>query len=142
MSVQLSIRSVVTAFLEHDGKILLLRRSDRVTTYPGRWAAVSGSIDSGHTPEQQARVEIDEETQLTDADVRILASGEPLEFDDADVGRRWIVHPFRFAVSRPERVQINWENVDSRWIDPNDLKDYDTVPRLIEVWQLVAHHRR
>jgi 8-oxo-dGTP diphosphatase len=138
MSVQPPIREVVTTFLGHEGKILLLRRSERVTTYRGRWAAVSGSIDSGHTPEQQARVEIHEETQLSDADVRLLASGEPLEFDDADLGRRWIVHPFRFAVLNPERIQTDWEHVESRWIVPDDLKVYQTVPGLIDVWQRVA----
>jgi 8-oxo-dGTP pyrophosphatase MutT (NUDIX family) len=99
---------------------------------------VSGSIDPGHLPEQQARIEIYEETQLTDADVRLLATGSPLSFEDAEVGRRWTVHPFRFAVLRPDRIQTNWENVESRWIDPNDLKDYETVPRLIEVWERVA----
>src|SRR5260221_11504217 len=103
-------RAVVTSFLEHDGMILLLRRSEPVTIYRGRWAGVSGSIDSGHTPEQQARVEIQEETQLADADVRLLAIGEPLTIDDPDAGRRWIVHPFRFAVLHPERIQTDWEH--------------------------------
>ncbi len=131
-------REVVTSFLEHAGKILLLRRSDRVSTYRGRWAGVSGSIDSGHSPEQQARVEILEETQLADADVRLLAVGEPLSIDDAETGRRWLVHPFRFVVLHPERIQTDWEHVESRWIDPENLKDFETVPRLIEVWQRVA----
>ncbi|HLZ06975.1 MAG TPA: NUDIX pyrophosphatase, partial [Chloroflexota bacterium] len=138
LSEILTTRPVVTTFLEHDGKILLLRRSETVRTYPGRWAAVSGSIDSGHTPEQQARVEINEETQLTDADVRLLVSGEPLEFHDADIGHGWIVHPFRFSVRSPERIKLNWENVEFRWIDPHDLNGYETVPRLTEVWERVA----
>ena len=134
----MSSRPVVTSFLEQAGKILLLRRGERVTTYAGRWAAVSGSIDPGHLPEQQARIEIYEETQLTDADVRLLATGLPVSVEDAEMGRGWTVHPFRFAVLRPDRIQTNWENVESRWIDPNDLKDYETVPRLIEVWERVA----
>ena len=132
-------REVVTSFLEHDGKVLLLRRSDRVSTYRGRWAGVSGSIDLGHTPEQQARVEILEETQLTDADVRLEAVGEPLSVDDLGSDRRWLVHPFRFTVPRIERIQTDWEHVETRWIEPATLKNFETVPRLIEVWQRVAN---
>ena len=53
-------RAVVTSFLQHEGKILVLRRSERVSTYRGCWAGVSGSIDGRRTPEQQARLEIRE----------------------------------------------------------------------------------
>ncbi|MGH2410287.1 MAG: NUDIX domain-containing protein, partial [Chloroflexota bacterium] len=131
-------QSVVTAFLEHDGKILLLRRSDRVRTFQGRWAGVSGSIDPGRSPEQQARVEIFEETGLVDVDVRLAAAGEPLPVNDPDGARRWLVHPFRFRVLQPERIRLNWENAEARWIDPSDLGAYDTVPNLGKTWQRVA----
>jgi 8-oxo-dGTP diphosphatase len=135
-------REVVTSFLERDGKILLLRRSDRVRTYPGRWAGVSGSIDSGHTPEEQARVEILEETQLTGDDVRLIASGEPLSFDDAETARSWVVYPFRFEVLHPERIKTDWEHSESVWIEPERLGNFPTVPRLLDVWQRVAHPQR
>jgi len=131
-------RSVVTSFLEYEGKILLLRRSDRVRTYQGRWAGVSGSIDEGHTPEQQARVEILEETGLTDADVRLVVSGDPLKVDDPDGERRWLVHPFRFLVLEPDRIRLDWEHVEMRWIDPTDLGSFETVPSLVETWQRVS----
>jgi 8-oxo-dGTP diphosphatase len=131
-------REVVTSFLQHEGKILVLRRSQQVTTYRGRWAGVSGSIDGGRTPEQQARQEILEETTLTDEDVRLVATGAPLAVDDAVEGRRWIVHPFRFIVLRPEKIKTDWEHVESRWIAPEELAGLETVPRLADVWTRVA----
>ena len=131
-------RAVVTSFLESEGKILLLRRSDRVRTYPGHWAGVSGSIEADRTPEQQARVEIREETGLTDDDLRLVATGEPLVVDDATTGHRWIVHPFRFVVLHPERIRLDWEHVELRWIDPADLAEFETVPNLPETWARVA----
>lgn len=136
----ISIRSVVTSFLEHEGKILLLRRSDQVHTYQGRWAGVSGSIEAGRTPEQQSRVEIFEETGLTDQDVRLAATGEPLLVDDPDGARRWLVHPFRFLVLQPERIRLDWEHVEMRWIDPADLGTFATVPSLVETWCRVSDH--
>ncbi|HLH73497.1 MAG TPA: NUDIX pyrophosphatase [Chloroflexota bacterium] len=137
----MATRSVVTSFLEYDRKILILRRSDRVGSYQGRWAGVSGSIDPGHTPEEQARLEIREETALTDDDVVLLASGEPLAVDDPTNDYHWLVHPFRFRVLHPERIQTDWEHVEHRWIDPAELANFETVPSLIDAWQRVAGAR-
>ncbi len=131
-------RSVVTSFLEHAGKILLLRRSERVRTYQGRWAGVSGSLEPGRTPEEQARVEIHEEVGLTEDDVQLLTAGAPLTIEDPPGVRRWIVYPFRFTVTHPERIRTDWEHVEARWIDPADLPRFGTVPGLPETWQRVA----
>ena len=38
-------RRVVTCFLMHQGKLLVLRRSAKVRTYQGKWAGVSGYIE-------------------------------------------------------------------------------------------------
>ena len=54
--------AVVTCFLTHRGRILLLKRSDRVGSYRGRWAGVSGYMET--EPDAQALVEIFEETGL------------------------------------------------------------------------------
>ncbi|MCL0057688.1 hypothetical protein M1N05_01270 [Dehalococcoidales bacterium] len=39
-------KKVVTCFLESDGEILILRRSAQVSSYQGRWAGVSGYIET------------------------------------------------------------------------------------------------
>jgi len=38
-------RNVVTCFLKSGSEILILRRSEQVGTYQGKWAGVSGYID-------------------------------------------------------------------------------------------------
>jgi 8-oxo-dGTP pyrophosphatase MutT (NUDIX family) len=131
-------RQVVTSFLEENGKILLLRRSARVGTYQGRWAGVSGGIDPGNTPEQQARQEIREETGLADADVELVSNAAPLAIDDVAGGLQWLVYPFRFLVRHPERIRTDWEHVEARWVAPTDLASYETVPNLWETWLRVA----
>ena len=131
-------RWVVTCFLEFAGRILIVRRSPRVSTYPGCWSAISGTIDPGRTAEQQAWQEIREETTLAPPDLRLMATGEPFSFVDPALDRRWTVYPFRFAVERPEQVRLDWENLEARWIDPAELTAYPTVPYLREVWERVA----
>lgn len=61
---------MVTCFLESDGQILILRRSQQVGGYRGRWAGVSGYIET--TADEQAMVEIEEETSLDREDLKLI----------------------------------------------------------------------
>jgi 8-oxo-dGTP pyrophosphatase MutT (NUDIX family) len=131
-------RHVVTCFLEHEGKIPLFRRSQKVGTYRGKWAGVSGYIEEGNTPLEQAFIEIGEETGLSEGDVELIKEGVPLEIIDEEMGRKWVVHPFRFKVKTPHKIAIDWEHTELKWIDPEDIVEYETVPNLVETWERVA----
>ena len=128
MTDNLEEKHVVTCFLESGGKLLLLRRSQQVGSYQGKWAGVSGYVES--PPDEQAVIEIREETRLDAGDIRLLKTGEPLVIDDEELGTRWVVHPFLFHVNTPEKVKIDWEHKEYRWINPVDIDTYDTVPGL------------
>ena len=121
-------RHVVTAFLEHEGKILLVRRSQAVRTHQGLWAGISGYLE--HGPLEQAVIEIQEETGLDGPDVELRQEGHPVDVADPEHNIRWIVHPFLFHVNRPDAIRLDWENVEMRWILPTEIDDYATVPGL------------
>ena len=131
-------RHVVTCFLEHDGAICILRRSDKVGTYKGAWAGVSGYIESGHSPFEQAMIEIEEEAHLSLADVEFIKEGDPLVAVDRQMGRKWIIHPYHFRVEDTEKVRIDWEHTEFKWIDPEEIAEYETVPKLREAWNRLA----
>lgn len=131
---------VVTCFvLRHAAagrdELLLVRRSQRVGTYHGRWAGVSGFADA--PPDEQAYVELSEEASLEREDVTLLRKGAPLTFVDAQIDREWTVHPYLFLVADPAKIQTDWEATESRWIAPQDLGQYETVPMLKEAFQRV-----
>lgn len=128
---------VVTCFLEHKGKILILQRSAEVGSYNARWAGVSGFIEPVTTPLEQAYREVAEETSLGADQLELVKVGKPLEVLDEKLQKKWVVHPFRFAVENPELVKIDWEHNQYKWIKPEDIKGYDTVPGLYAVWELV-----
>ncbi len=128
-------RCVVTCFLESDGEILLLRRSQQVSSYRGRWAGVSGYVES--TLDEQALTEIREETGLEREDIELLKKGEVLQADDVELGVRWMVHPYLFHVNDRGRIRTDWEHVETRWILPEEIGDYETVPRLKETLETV-----
>jgi len=121
-------KHVVTCFLEHRGKILILRRSAKVGTYRRAWAGVSGYMETNDI--DQAFTEISEETELYKKDLALKKRGEPLEVIDKSLNRKWIVHPFLFHVKSPEKIKTDWEHTEAKWIKPGELKKYETVPGL------------
>jgi PncC family amidohydrolase len=125
---QIEEKHVVTCFLEHGGKILILRRSGKVGTYRRSWAGVSGYLETNDI--DQAYTEISEETDIYKKDLKLVKKGKPLEVIDNDLNRKWIVHPFLFHVKAPDKVKIDWEHTEAKWIKPSELKKYETVPGL------------
>ena len=123
-------KRVVTCFLESGGEILILRRSGEVGSYRGSWAGVSGYIES--TADEQALTEIEEETSLGRGEVELLKRGELLEVADEGLGIRWVVHPYLFRIRDREKIKIDWEHQEARWIKPEDIASYQTVPKLKE----------
>jgi 8-oxo-dGTP diphosphatase len=130
LSKILEEKKVVTCFLESDGELLILRRSEKVGSYQGRWAGVSGYVET--TPDEQALVEIEEEVGLSGDDLQLVKKGEPLSVEDAGLGVRWLVHPYLFHISNRDKVRIDWEHKEARWIKPQKIVNFQTVPMLKE----------
>ena len=120
------MKNVVTCFLKHNSQILILRRSHNVGSFRGKWAGVSGFIES--TPDEQAFTEIAEETRLSRDDVELVKKGLPLGVEGE--GRRWIVHPYLFNITEKDKIEMDWEHNELKWIEPREIDNYDTVPML------------
>jgi ADP-ribose pyrophosphatase YjhB (NUDIX family) len=121
---------VVTCFLESGNQILLLRRSQQVGSYQGKWAGVSGYVET--TADEQALTEIAEETSLSAEEVKLLRKGKPLPVEDKKLGVRWIVHPYLFKIKDRNKIKIDWEHKEAKWIAPQEIDNYPTVPKLKE----------
>lgn len=125
---------VVTAFLRNRGEVLLLRRSDEVGSYAGRWGSVSGHAEC-EDPVEDARREIREETGIEDA--TLIRCGDSFAVEDEDLERRWIVLPFLFD-SLTRNVESNWETVETAWVSPTKMLRRETVPDLWASYTQVA----
>jgi 8-oxo-dGTP pyrophosphatase MutT (NUDIX family) len=123
-------KRVVTCFLLRHSRILILKRSQRVSTFKEKWAAVSGYIECD--TDSQSLTEIEEETGFSPADVKLLKTGRPLEVNDAQNGVLWIIHPYLYKVVTDKPVRIDWEHNEFRWIEPAELGNFETVPGLAE----------
>ncbi|MFH1591531.1 MAG: NUDIX domain-containing protein [archaeon] len=123
-------RKVVSSFIRHDGRLLLLKRSENVGTYQGKWGIAAGHVEPEDTSmEARARIEIEEELGIPRDTPVLVKSGESLVLDDHDIGISWEIHPFLFDVPSDE-ITLDWEHTDYRWIDPSELSSHDIVPML------------
>ncbi len=122
-------KDVVTSVILQKGKILILKRSQKVGTYQSKWACASGYIEEGETPRQTAYKEISEELGLSEEDVELLKEGDVIFARDKDV--LWAIHPFLFETKRSD-ITLDWEHDEYNWIYPDEIKNYSCVPKLGE----------
>jgi translation initiation factor 2B subunit (eIF-2B alpha/beta/delta family) len=130
--------SVITAFLAHQGKICLVRRSRDVSTYQGRWSGISGYLEGD--PQDHCAVEIQEETTLTPYEYALVRRGRQLAIPDEEHSCIWCIHPFLCEVHDPSRITLDRENSEYRWIEPAEMKLMDTVPGLWDAYERVSRH--
>ena len=131
--MELHERPVVACFLRHGGKICLLERSQAVGSAAGRWHCVSGFLEPGVGPLEQALTEIGEETGLGGEVLRLARAPEPIRIERPAQGWVWVIHPFLFDAATPE-LRLDWEHDAYRWVEPSELAAGDCGPWLARVW--------
>ena len=126
---------VVTCLLENNGEILILKRSEEVGTYQGSWGGVAGFVEENEEPLETAIKEIKEEAGIEKEDLLLIQKEAAIKFTDLyeDKLYEWIVYPFLFRIKERDKIQIDWEHTEFRWVKPSELKKYDTVPRFKEI---------
>ena len=124
---------IVTTFLTNSGKILLLKRSEKVKTMKNLWAGISGIIENDEKPLNRAIIEIFEEVGMKKSEVKLVKEGDVIMIESPQYeNHQWEVYPFLFSCDKRE-IKLNWENSDSRWIYRNELNNFSTVPSLEKV---------
>ena len=74
--------------------------------------------------------------------MELVKRGEPLAVEDEGLGVRWVVHPYLFHIKDRDKIRIDWEHKEARWIAPKDIEHYQTVPKLKEALAQVLQPRR
>jgi len=124
---------IVTSFLKNDENILILKRSDMVKSMKGLWAGVSGIIEQGETPLVRAKIEIFEEVGLEEKHIKLLKSSEQIKVESPQYrNHQWEIFPFLFE-TKNTKIKLNWENSDFKWINVDQIKEFEIVPNLEEI---------
>ncbi|MDO8555652.1 MAG: NUDIX domain-containing protein [Nanoarchaeota archaeon] len=125
--------AVVVAYVQHQGKILLVRRSPLVRSFKQHWSIISGGIESHESDPLQAVLrELEEEVGLSSSQLSLVKTMLPFEAEMADKIR--CIHPFLFE-SSTDVITLNWENTEYAWVAPADLSKFvlvEGVDKLLE----------
>ena len=118
-----------------EGKILLLKRSEKVSTYRGMWGVVTGYVEIGEKPYETAIKEIREEVGISEDNLKLIKQLDTIEFTDFYEGKKyeWEIYPFIFIIKKKGKINIDWEHLEYCWIHPADIEKFETVPRLKEI---------
>ena len=124
---------IITAFIKNNNKILILKRSDKVRSMKGLWSGVSGIIENDEIPINRAKIEIFEEVGIKENKINLVKSIEKIKISSPQYeNHEWEVFPFLFETKETE-IKLNWENSEHKWINVNELKNYETVPSLDKI---------
>ena len=124
---------IITAFIKNNNKILILKRSDKVRSMKGLWSGISGIIENNEIPINRAKIEIFEEVGIKKSKINLVKSIEKIKISSPQYeNHEWEVFPFLFETKESE-IKLNWENSEHKWINVNELKNYETVPSLDKI---------
>ena len=124
---------IVTSFIKDNEKLLILKRSDKVKSMKGLWAGISGIIEKNEEPLKRAKIEIFEEVGIIEDKITLVRSVKEMRINSPQYeNHEWGIFPFLFEAKNPI-IKLNWENSEFKWINKEELKNYDTVPSLQKV---------
>ena len=99
----------------------------------GLWSGVSGIIEKGETPINRAKIEIFEEIGIIEDKITLVKSIEKMKISSPQYeNHEWEIFSFLFE-TKETKIKLNWENSDFKWINKNELKNYQTVPSLDKI---------
>jgi 8-oxo-dGTP pyrophosphatase MutT (NUDIX family) len=118
---------IILAVVQRGDHICVARRSQNVATARGLWSVVTGYLEPGLGPVQQAWTELDEELGLGQPDLRLVRQLSPVPLSSPGSGKAFLVHPFLFEQVSDREVVLNWEHTASAWVDVSRLDQADCV---------------
>jgi 8-oxo-dGTP pyrophosphatase MutT (NUDIX family) len=99
----------------------------------GLWAGVSGIIENDEEPLKRAKIEIFEEVGITEEEIKLIKAVKEMKVNSPQYeNHEWEIFPFLFETKNPA-IKLNWENSEFKWINVNELENYETVPNLQKV---------
>lgn len=128
---------VINCVLKYGDKFLVVQRSKDLNLYPGYWNGISGFIDDKRSFMQKVKDEIREETGISGKNIKSIKLGEIFHQESPKYRKIWIVHPV-LAEVKTEKIKLDWEAKNYKWIKISEAKKLKLLPGFSEVLKKVS----
>lgn len=124
------MKGSAVVILDDDSNMLLLLRSAKTHWMPKKWGLPGGKAETGETPVEAAIRETKEETSLNIQNLTRLK----------DFSNKWV--DLFYTADYDGDVQIDFEHDDYEWVSRADVEQYDTTPRIVEIFDWILKNER
>src|SRR5438094_59121 len=114
----------VDAIVLKDNKILFVRRSEKLSTEPGKWALVGGFMERDECLQQAVAREVFEETGYRVENITLLTINHHPNQPNND--RQNICFVF-FCEAKEKEGESDWEVSEQKWFEFEKLPDRSEV---------------
>jgi len=121
---------VITVFIQYNDEILLLKRSNKVSTYQEKWNTVAGYLDEIKPLRKKILEELSEELDISEDNILSHHIGESYTFTDSTIRKTWIIYPVLVKLRCKPSIRLDWEHTEYRWIKSRELRNFNHVPNL------------
>lgn len=124
------VAPVLTVFVTYNKEILLLKRSDKVRAYQGKWNAIAGYLDEIKPVREKVLEELREEVDISEEIIEEICLGKIERIEDKKISKTWIGQPVLVKLRTKPEIKLDWEHTEYKWIKPEELKNFDIVESL------------
>jgi isopentenyldiphosphate isomerase len=125
-----NIAPIINVFVKFKDEILILKRSDKVLHYRGKWYSVAGYLDELKPIKEKILEELREELGIGEEMISLIHIGKFYEFKDEKINQTWLIHPILVELKEKPTIKLDMEHIEFKWIKPEELKNFDIVKNL------------
>lgn len=130
---------IVACVIEHNGKMLIAKRSESVGHNKNRWDVITGYVDDPSKSEIEHTItELEEELGIKKTSIHDIKMIKSFDFTDEFSGIHLLVFAVLIILTDKPSIRLNHENIDFKWINPTCAAKYDLPELGMKVMRLAT----
>ncbi len=115
----------------YNNRLLIAKRSDKVSIGQGKWSVLTGHLDRAVPIREIILEELKEEFGIDEEEVEIIKEKEVIEFQMPKSDVKLIALFVEVYLGRESKIVLDWEHTEYKWITQEEMSNYEFMPQLI-----------